>query len=240
MVSGASERPRVQSRALTSDSTRWTVIQRAAAGSAPDRDAFAQRYGPVIGAYLGARWRGTPLFDEVDDVRQQVFVQCFKEGGALGNADAGRETGFRAYLYGVVRNVALTMERGRARSKEYQSDSGLNLEALDSKEDSLARVFDRTWAQALMRDAAALQLKRAQAVGKDAVRRHRLLALRFGEGLPIRDIAKRWDVEAALLHREYAKAREEFRRALTDLVGDLEGSAESVAGELSRLRAYLA
>ena len=85
-------------RLVSSDSTRWTVIRRAAAGSAPDRAEFARRYGPVIRAYLGARWRQTPLFPEVDDAAQQVFVECFKENGVLGRVDAQRETGFRAYL----------------------------------------------------------------------------------------------------------------------------------------------
>jgi RNA polymerase sigma-70 factor (ECF subfamily) len=40
------------------------------------------------------------------------------------------------------------------------------------------------------------------------------LQLRFKEGLPIREIAQRWHVEAAWLHHEYAAARKEFRDAL--------------------------
>ena len=88
---------------MTSDSTRWTVTQRAAAGSAPDRDEFVRRYSPVIGAYLGARWRHTPLFDQVEDAAQQVFMDCFKVDGALGRADPERAEGFRAFLYGIVR-----------------------------------------------------------------------------------------------------------------------------------------
>jgi RNA polymerase sigma-70 factor (ECF subfamily) len=92
-------------------------------------------------------------------------------------------------------------------------------------------VFDRAWAQALMRDAAELQLERARAKGPEAVRRHRLLALRYGENLPIREIAKRWEVDADLLHREYPKAREEFKRALMDVVRDLQGGGPEAVGE---------
>jgi RNA polymerase sigma-70 factor (ECF subfamily) len=45
-----------------------------------------------------------------------------------------------------------------------------------------------------------------------------LLRLRFHENLPIRDIARRWGTDPAVLHHEYAKAREEFRSALLDVV----------------------
>ena len=40
---------------MTSDSTRWTVIQRAAQGSPADREEFVRRYGLVIRSYLGTR-----------------------------------------------------------------------------------------------------------------------------------------------------------------------------------------
>ena len=212
------------------------MIERAAAGSATDREEFARRYDPVIRTYLGARWRSTPLFDEVDDAAQQVFVDCFKENGALVRADPGRTSGFGAFLYGVVRNVARSFERKRARSKEKQADSGNDLEAFASNDDSLAQVFDRAWAGTLLRDAAALQLDRARARGADAVRRHRLLVLRYGQDLPIRKIAERWGMDADVLHREYPKAREEFKRALMDVVRDLQGGgAEAVEGECARL-----
>jgi RNA polymerase sigma-70 factor (ECF subfamily) len=199
---------------VSTASTRWTVIRRAAEGVPEDRDEFVRRYGPVIRATLGARWRGTPLHDELDDAAQQVFLDCFK--GALGRADPART--FRAFLFGVVRNVARGIERKRARSREQQPPSDFDLAA---KEDSCATAFDRAWARALMRDAAELQLARAREIGPEAVRRHRLLALRFGEGIPIREIAARWEVDADALHREYPKAREEFKRALMDVVREL-------------------
>jgi RNA polymerase sigma factor (sigma-70 family) len=218
-------------------STRWTLIQRAAAGRDEDREAFARRYAPVIAAYLGARWRGTPLAAEVDDAAQQVFVECFKEGGALGRADPERPGGFGAFLYGVTRNVAAETERTRARRHEREApvrDSALDRQAADDP--SLAQVFDRAWASALMRDAAALQLQRARAAGDAAVQRHRLLALRHGEGLPIRDIARRWDADPDWLHGQYRQARKEFRRALEDVVRDVQGGDHgSVEAECRRL-----
>ena len=42
--------------------------------------------------------------------------------------------------------------------------------------------------------------------------------MRFHEGLPIREIAQQWQVDAVDLHREYAKARKEFKQALREVV----------------------
>lgn len=221
---------------MSSDSTRWTIIRRAAQGVPADRAEFAHRYGPVIRAYLQARWRHTPLFEEIDDAAQQVFLDCFKENGALGRADPARGSSFRGFLYGVVRNVALATERRLVRSREEQAASSVDLERIASKEESCATAFDREWARGLLREAAELQLARAREAGPAAVRRHRLLGLRYGENLKIREIAARWEVEPDLLHREYPKAREEFKRALLDVVRDLQGGGpEAVEAECARL-----
>ena len=224
---------------MTTHATQWTVIRRAAQGVPEDQAEFVRRYGPIIRAYLGARWRQTPLFAEVDDATQQVFLDCFRKGGALDRADEERPAGFRAFLFGIVRNVARMTERKRARSREQQPTSDIDLEAIASNEESCAAVFDRAWASSLLRDAAELQLARARDKGPEAIRRHRLLQIRYGENLPIRKIAERWDVEPAVLHREYPKAKEEFRRALFDVVREQQGGgARAVERECSRLLSF--
>jgi RNA polymerase sigma-70 factor (ECF subfamily) len=48
-------------------STCWTLIRAAAGGSAREREEFARRYVPVLRAYLAARWRGSPLLQDLDD-----------------------------------------------------------------------------------------------------------------------------------------------------------------------------
>lgn len=104
------------------------MISSAARGDAEQRTAFVRRYGPAIRAYLAARWRGSPLAQEVEDAVQVVFLECIKEGGVLsraedrrGGAEGAHGGGFRAYLYGTARNIALRFEtesarRGRERS----------------------------------------------------------------------------------------------------------------------------
>jgi DNA-directed RNA polymerase specialized sigma24 family protein len=218
----------------TQESTCWTVIRAAAAGSPADREELAHRYLAVVRAYLAVRWRGSALRPDLDDAVQEVFVECFRQGGALEAAGAGGVPSFRAFLYGVVRNVARRFESRPVRA-------AAPLPEIQTNEEGLSRLFERTWAQAIMTEAAQLQQRRAGERGPEAVQRVELLRLRFEEGLPIRAIAERWGVAAAELHHAYAKARQEFRAALVDVVafhhpgnpGQVEQEAASLLTALS-------
>ena len=199
--------------------TCWTVVRSAAGGDATARGVFAKTYLPVIRAYLGARWKGSAWREHTDDAIQDVFVDCFRDNGALGRLDPDRHNQFRTFLYGVVRNVALRYEERGARDKMRQAASAFNPDEQAAGEAQLSRVFDRAWAIALVKRAGDRQEKEATTRdaadgGDDAIRRVKLLRERFGNGRPIRDIAKLWGEDAAILHREYAKAREEFKEAL--------------------------
>ena len=198
-----------------SDSTCWTVLHGAAEGDDRARAEFAARYAPLVRAYLAARWRGSPLIQEMEDAVQDVFVECLRHGGVLERAEPGRPGGFRAFLYGLVRNIALKIEASRARRHERQAATPEDVRAED---ESLSRVFDRAWARSVMKEAAQRQTDRAEQDGEAARKRVELLRLRFQEGLPIREIAHRWSVDAATLHHEYARARKEFRAALLEVM----------------------
>jgi len=86
----------------------------------------------------------------------------------------------------------------------------------------------------ILRQAAARQ--RAQARDEAARRRVELLRLRFEEGLPIRDISRRWDADPARLHHEYATARKEYRASLREIVGFHQPGAEGAALDRECLR----
>lgn len=199
------------------ESTCWTVIAAAAEGCAAQRAAFAQRYQPVIRAYLAARWRNTPCLQDLDDAVQEVFLACFQGDGLLAHVERDRCGGFRAFLYGVVRNVARRLEAQRGRSRQTAGDVDLDL--IPADEESQARMFDRAWARSLLRETAQRQEDHARRAGAAALRRVEMLRLRFHDGLPIRAIAARWQIDAATLHHEYAKARQEFKAALAEVVG---------------------
>lgn len=150
---------------------------------------------------------------DLDDAVQDAFVDCFRDDGALGRVDPERNVRFRTFLYGVVRNVALRYEDRIVRRREVQPPSAMT-DAVPAGDDNLSKVFDRAWARALVQRARERQAEEAATRGEGARRRVELLELRFGEGLPIRDIAKRWNVDAAVLHRQYRRARQEFQAAL--------------------------
>src|SRR2546421_635090 len=108
-------------------------------------------------------------------------------------------------------------------------------------EASQSRLFDRTWARAVMEEAARLQRERAAERGPEAVRRVELLRLRFEENLPIRTIAERWGVDPAHLHHAYAVARQEFRAALLEVVAFHQpGGPAELGQEAARLLKALA
>ena len=130
----------------------WTLVRAAAAGDARKRDEFARRYASVLRAFFAARWRGSRFVGDVDDAVQDVFVECFRPAGALDRVDAARG-GFRAYLYGVARHIALRREGRRSRER-LAHEAALNNPPDDHT--SLSQVFDRAWAKAILREAARL------------------------------------------------------------------------------------
>jgi len=213
----------------TSESTCWTVIRAAAAGSAADREELAKRYVGVVHAYLAARWRGVKLLADRDDAVQEVFVECFRQGGVLEAVETGRVPQFRAFLYGVIRNVARRFESRASRDASPPPE-------MVADDVSQSRLFDRTWARAIMAEAARLQRQRAAAGTPEALQRVELLRLRFEENLPIRTIAERWNVPAPKLHHAYALARQEFKAALLEVLAfHQQGNAAALEEEAADL-----
>ncbi|MHC4453023.1 MAG: sigma-70 RNA polymerase sigma factor region 4 domain-containing protein [Planctomycetota bacterium] len=190
----------------------------------------------MIRSYLGDRWRGSPLLDQLDDAAQEVFLACFRDESPLHKAGPEWDGGFRAFLFGVVRNVARGFEKKRTRSKER---AAVDLDAFTDDADPVSKVFDRAWAISLMQQAARRQADQAARKGPESVLRVKLLRLRFQEGKPIREIARLWEMDPARLHREYATARNEFQAALADVVRLHQGGgAKQIEAECLRLLEY--
>jgi RNA polymerase sigma-70 factor (ECF subfamily) len=211
------------------DDTSWTLIHAAASGDEEARAEFVRRYLPAVRAYLFARWQGGSTRAEVDDAVQEVVLECLRDGGALDTAGAGRVEEFRAFLLGVVRNVALRAERKRGRIGAREEHAPTAFEP-PADEATLSTIFDRAWARTLMRAAGELQVSRARSGDEDARRRLELLKLRFEEGLPIRRIAELWGKDPAWVHHEYARARRDFLDALREVVASHHpGSPDAVA-----------
>lgn len=222
------------------ETTCWTMIAAAADGGPRERELFAQRYQPVIAAYLAARWRGRPLLlQHLDDAVQDIFVECYRRDGALSRVSREAPGGFRAFLFGVVRNVALRWEARLSAGARREAADG-QLDAREHPGDPLSQVFDRAWAQSIMRQAAERQAERAADLGAEALRRVELLRLRFQDNRPIREIAALWELDPVHVHRQYALARREFRRALVEVLGFYEADGAQLDAECARLLALLA
>jgi len=220
-------------------STCWTVIEAAASGSVVDREDFARRYTPVLRAYLAARWRSSACLTELEDAVQEIFVECFKPGGVLVHAQRDRPGGFRAFLYGAARNIARRFE-SRLAGRQQQLPAACNLDQIIDSQDSLSKVFDRAWARSIFREAVRRQEQLAQSSDEAARRRVELLRLRFQENMPIRVIARSWSLDAAKLHHEYAKARQEFKTALVEVVAfHHPGTQQEIDDECANLLAML-
>ena len=79
---------------------------------------------------------------DLDDAVQEVFVECFRQGGVLEAAVDGRVPSFRAFLYGVVRNVARRFESRTA-------PAASRLPEIQDDEPSLAYQVDKGESEAL-------------------------------------------------------------------------------------------
>lgn len=206
------------------------MIARAAAGDAAARSKLAATCLPVIRSFLDLRWRATPLAHEVEDAVQEVFVECLRSEGVLSRADPSRGD-LGGLLYGVACNVAKRFEES-ARQRNGRLDGAASVFAeLPAREASLSVHFDRAWALAMVREAGELMRARAERGTSEERQRVELLKMRFAGGLPIREIAAQWNVEAEGVHRAYRKARDEFRTCLREVVGDLSLQSGQVRDE---------
>lgn len=194
------------------------MVRGAADGDDHKRSEFAAKYESAARAYLAARWRRSPRLSDLDDAVQEVFVECFRAGGALDRIEVDRAGGFRAFFYGIVRNVALRAEVKSARLAARELAADTAVKGVEADDTQLSQVFDRAWAQSIMREAAVRQAENARAAGPEAERRVEMLRLRFQEDMPIREIAAQWSADPVQVHREYAKARREFRTALEEVM----------------------
>jgi DNA-directed RNA polymerase specialized sigma24 family protein len=164
-----------------------------------------------------------------------VFVDCLRQGGVLQRADPVRGD-FRGFLFGVVRIVAMRLERSRGLGQARLTGAEEALQAMPAEDTAASRQFDREWARSTMRLAMRVFAREADAADETRAQRLELLRLRFDEGLPIRDIAVRWSRDPAWVHHEFARARRDFKKALGQALGLAEGAPPAhLAAEIARL-----
>ena len=214
-------------------STCWTLVRGAAEGDSVSADELVRRYALLIRGYLRSRWRTSALSANVDDACQDVFFELFRSDGALQKVDTTGSRRFRSYLFGVVSNVARRIEQQHAKSRTV---AGMELDEQQSDDESASHVFERLWAQSMVAQAVT-EMKRQAQDGDDKLRlRVELLHLRFFEELPIRGISERMGIDAKKAHKEYARARSDFRRILQQVIAfHHPGDPQAVESELEEI-----
>ena len=197
------------------DSTHWSVVLGARAQDPSLRNEFGERYAPIVRAYFAAYWHLPADDPRVEDATQDVFLQCFRSGGVLDNVDPARKGGFRAYLFGVARNIGLSSDRNEARRRSRTC----NLDTTEIEEDSSDSQPDAAFHQAWARHVAdeAFQLMQTKG-GSGAEARVAMLRLRYFGGLSPREIARRAGLPVEETYRLLYAARGQFRAALLDVV----------------------
>ena len=208
--------------------TCWTVIRDAAAGRADDRGRRSpSRYEDAIRAYLGARWRHSPLIREIDDAAQDVFLECFRADGALTRVDEERG-GFRGFLYGVTRNVARRTEQ--ARHPTHDPRTAGRPEGRRRPGRGRLPALRPAWAgPASPRRVRPAGPARGRE-GNGALERVEILRLRFERGLARSGRSRRtWARIRPARTTSTRKARREFRQALIDVVREHEALGVAAA-----------
>lgn len=220
----------------THQTTSWTLVLDAAEGAPEARSLFVARYEPALRRYIAARWRLPLDHEHVLDATQEAVLECLKDGGALSRVDADRSSGFRAFLFGVARHVALRQEEQRRRG----AVTPILPEHAPVDERRLSAVFDGAFAEILVSEALELMCVR-RAEGGGALQSE-LLDMNYVQGLPAREIAVRLQIEVTRVYKLLHAARRDFRAALLDVMrsqhpeksdAELEDEMHTLLGELA-------
>ena len=194
------------------DSTSWSLIFGAAAAVPEDREEFGRRYGPLVSSYFAARWRVPISHERVADASQEVFLRIFSPGGPLERVDKRRPSGFRAFLRGVLRNVAAELERRARRDSAAPLDSAAP--PVDASERSPSDAFDRVWAEMITDAAWDLMRKRARG-DRWAGWRLQVLGHRYVDDMSCEEIAAAiGELSVDQVYRLLSAGRDQFRRSL--------------------------
>ena len=124
-----------------------------------------------------------------------------------------------------------------AKRIEQTPDESVYLDDLEHRAEALSRVFDRSWARSLLREAVERHRIASADAGPEAARRFRILRLRHDDELPIRAITEELgESDTARVHNDYRRARREFAGHLRAVVATHTGATgESIDAECRRL-----
>jgi DNA-directed RNA polymerase specialized sigma24 family protein len=229
-------------------STRWTMVLDAGESQTPPDQALS-----ALSELCRIYWRPIFLFlrrqgsnpDDAQDLTQGFFAHLI-ESRAYARAD--REKGrFRSFLLGALKHF---VAHARAHDRTQKRGGGMILAQLDTaaiaeadarnvatKAWSAERVYEREWAETLLRHALDRLAEECALAGKDELFEHlnSHLSVTSEAAVPYDELALRLSRPITTLRSDVARLRSRYRAILREEVRGTVAEVSEVDPELRHL-----
>ncbi len=233
--------------------TRWTVVLEAGASDAPSAQALS-----ALSDLCRVYWRPIFLFlrrqgftlEDAQDLTQGFFAHLIESRGyARADPEKGR---FRSFLLGALKHF---VAHARAHDRAQKRGGGMVLAPLDTvaiaEADaqlvgtpgwSAERIYDREWAETLLRQALDRLAQECALAGKEDLfaQLHSHLSGSSDGAVPYEELSLRLGRPVATLRSDVARLRSRYRAILREEVSGTVLEPAEVDHELRHLCEILA
>jgi DNA-directed RNA polymerase specialized sigma24 family protein len=233
-------------------STRWTIVLDAAESQTPPDDALR-----ALSELCRIYWRPIFLFlrrqgsnpDDAQDLTQGFFAHLIESRAyARADPDKGR---FRSFLLGALKHLA----HARAHDRTQKRGGGMILAQLDttaiaeadaravgSQAWSAERVYEREWAETLLRQAFDRLAEECALAGKDELFKqlNSHLSVTTEGAVPYEEMSRQLGRPITTPRSDVARLRSRYRAILREEVGGIVAEASEIDAELRHLCEVLA
>ncbi len=234
-------------------STRWTIVLDAGESQTPPDEALS-----ALSELCRIYWRPIFLFlrrqgsnpDDAQDLTQGFFAHLI-ESRAYARADPEKGR-FRSFLLGALKHF---VAHARAHDRRQKRGGGMILGQLDTaaiaEADARAaslqtwsaeRVYEREWAETLLRQALDRLAEECALAGKDELFKqlNSHLSVSSEAAVPYEEMSLRLGRPITTLRSDVARLRSRYRAILREEVGGTVAKASEVDAELRHLCEVLA
>jgi RNA polymerase sigma-70 factor (ECF subfamily) len=233
--------------------TRWTVVLEAGKSQTPPDQALS-----ALSELCRIYWRPIFLFlrrqgsnpDEAQDLTQGFFAHLIESRAyARADRDKGR---FRSFMLGTLKHY---LAHTYAHDRTQKRGGGMILAPLDTasiaeadarsagaKHFSPEHVYDREWAETLLRQALDRLAQECALAGKDQLfeQLNSHLSVTREAAVPYDELSARLGRPVATLRSDVARLRSRYRAILREEVGETVAQPSEVDAELRHLCEVLA
>lgn len=234
-------------------STRWTIVLDAGKSQTPSSDALS-----ALSELCRIYWRPIFLFlrhqgsnpDDAQDLTQGFFAHLIESRAyAAADRDKGR---FRSFMLGTLKHF---LAHARAHERAQKRGGGMILGPLDTasiaEADARAagaknwtpeHVYDREWAETLLRQALDRLAQECALAGKSELfaQLNSHLSVTREAAVPYEELSVRLGRPIATLRSDVARLRSRYRAILREEVGGTVAQTSEVDAELRHLCEVLA